>query len=671
MDLTTRIQQVPNIGNSYAIKLKKLGINTAEDLVNHYPFRYENFGAPYKISSINIGTTASAAGQVLQIRNIRTRYGKNLTFATVNDGTSSIEVVWFNQPFLTKSIKHGTRVGLAGKVDLFSHRKTFINPEYEILNGKGRTITIHTQGLVPVYPETSGVASKWLRTKIKFILPIVLPKIVESLPPESLKRNRLLPKSQAVWQIHFPKRADQIAPARKRLAFEEILITQLIALERKSTWQKKLKSIKLDTPQEEVMSIISNLPFHLTGSQNQVLKEILADLSKDKPMNRLLQGDVGSGKTVVAAIAAYVAFLNGYQSCLMAPTEILALQHFNTLRGILSPLGVKVSLRTASIKREKGFDILIGTHALITRHVQFKNLAFVVIDEQHRFGVEQRAKLRVKGADPHVLAMTATPIPRSLALTFYGDLDLSTLNELPKNRKRVKTFVVPPKKRSEAYQFIRENILGGKQAYIVCPLIEPSETLASAKAARQEYERLKAEIFPDLSLGLLHGRLKSKEKEETLDSFRNNNTSILVSTPVVEVGIDIPNAVIMMVEAAERFGLASLHQLRGRVGRGDVQSFCLLFTESESKNVLARLTAMEKYHLGLQLAELDLKMRGPGQMYGTAQSGIPSFKVASVSDLPLIQDAKKEAGLIFRNFSAKKMKPLKAELEKHALVAPD
>ena len=671
MDLTTPIQKVPNIGFFYSKKLKKLGIATVEDLVSHYPFRYENFGAPYKIEGINPGSLASAVGQILQIRNIRTRYGKNLTLATVNDGTSSIEVVWFNQPFLTKSIKQGSRVGLAGKVALFSNHRTFINPEYEILYTKTLTNTTHTQGLMPIYPETLGVSSKWLRTKIKFILPTIIPKIAESMPAESLRRNKLVPKKQAVWQIHFPKSAAQIQPARKRLAFEEILITQLKALRRKEIWQGRLKGTKLNIQQEKVISIISNLPFYLTSSQNKVLKEILADLSRERPMNRLLQGDVGSGKTVVAAIAAYVAFLNGYQSCLMAPTEILAMQHFNTMKGILSPLGVGVSLRTSSIKRREAFDILIGTHALITKTVQFKNLALVVIDEQHRFGVTQRAELRVKGLTPHVLTMTATPIPRSLALTFYGDLELSTLDELPKNRKKVKTFVVPPKKRNGTYQFIRKNILAGKQAYIVCPLIEPSETLASAKAAKEEYEYLRKEIFPDLSLGLLHGRLKSKEKEETLTSFRDNRLNILVSTPVVEVGIDIPNAVIMMIEAAERFGLASLHQLRGRVGRGDEQSFCFLFTESGSKNGVARLTAMEKHHLGLELAELDLKIRGPGQIYGTAQSGVPNFKIASISDLPLIKSAREEADLIFKSLSLNKMKPLRLLLEKQSLVTPD
>jgi ATP-dependent DNA helicase RecG len=562
------------------------------------------------------------------------------------------------------------KISLAGKVDFFSNRRTFVNPEYEIVNGTSKKVA-HTRGLVPIYPETSGVSSKWLRSKISQMLPELLPKIDDSLPNESLKRHGLLPRGRAIWQIHCPKNTKEIERARKRLAFEEILFTQLVGLQRKSSWQKNLKGIKLNIPQEEVLKLISTLPFHLTSAQNKVLKEILKDLSISRPMNRLLQGDVGSGKTVVAAIASYVTYLNGYQSSIMAPTEILAIQHFNSLKGVLSPLGVKVSIRTSSIKQSGDFDILVGTHSLITKQAQFEKLALVVIDEQHRFGVEQRAQLRVKGASPHVLTMTATPIPRSLALTFYGDLDLSILDELPENRKKIKTFVVPLKKRNGAYQFIKKNISSGKQAYIVCPLIEPSETLITVKAAKEEYERLRTEVFPNLSLGLLHGRLKSKEKEEIINKFRSNELNILVSTPVVEVGIDIPNAIIMMVEGSERFGLASLHQLRGRVGRGAEQSFSLLFTDSSSNIVIRRLKTLEKHHLGIKLAELDLKMRGPGQIYGTAQSGLPSFKIASINNLPLIKEAKNEADLLSERINQKNMRLLKLELNRQALVTPD
>ena len=671
MGLQTPIEQVPNIGKSYAMRLHRLKITTIEDLVHHYPSRYENLGKPAQISEISLGGLKSATGKVWEIRNVRTRFGKNLTLATVNDGSASIEVVWFNQPFLTKVIKTGSEVSLAGRVDLFSHRASFINPEYELIDSKTGGESLHTRGLVPVYPETAGVSSKWLRSKIINLLPNVLPKIEDPLPGGTLKSHSLVPKKQALWQIHFPTDENQVEEAKKRLSFEELLISQLMALERKRAWEKNQKGLRMNIPQEKTLSLIDSFPFSLTEAQRKVIKEILDDISKDKPMNRLLQGDVGSGKTVVAAIAAYIVFLNGYQSALMAPTEILALQHFKTLNSVLRPLGVRVSLRTSSVKKDEPFDILIGTHALIARGAGFKKLAFAVIDEQHRFGVEQRAKLRHKGKTPHILTMTATPIPRSLALTLYGDLEVSSLDELPKNRKIVKTFVVPPEKRARAYQFIRDNISKGRQAFIIFPFIEPSETLTSVKAAKAEYEYLQKEIFPDLSIGLLHGRLKSADKKDVLERFSQNKLNILVSTPIVEVGIDIPNATIMLIEGAERFGLASLHQLRGRVGRGIEQSYCFLFSESSSRNALERLSALEKYHLGLKLAEIDLKIRGPGQIYGTAQSGIPSFKIASLADLPLIKATKQEAIKIFGSRAADKLTALSSEVKKQSLVPPD
>ena len=653
------------------MRLHRLKITTVEDLVHHYPFRYENLGKPAQISEISLGGLNSATGKVWAIRNVRTRFGKNLTLATVTDGSASIEVVWFNQPFLTKVIKTGSEISLAGRVDLFSHRASFINPEYELVDSKTGGKSLHTQGMVPVYPETAGVSSKWLRSKIMNLLPNVLPKIEDPLPSGTLKNHRLIPKRQALWQIHFPTNENQIEEAKKRLSFEELLISQLMALERKRAWEKNQKGLRINIPQEKTLSLIDSLPFSLTEAQRKVIKEILDDISKDKPMNRLLQGDVGSGKTVVAAVAAYIVFLNGYQSALMAPTEILALQHFKTLNSILKPLGVRVSLRTSSTKKDEPFDILIGTHALIARGAGFKKLAFAAIDEQHRFGVEQRARLRHKGQTPHILTMTATPIPRSLALTLYGDLEVSSLDELPKNRKTVKTFVVPPEKRARAYQFIGDNISKGRQAFIIFPFIEPSETLTSVKAAKAEYEYLQKEIFPDLSIGLLHGQLKSEDKKDVLERFSQNKLNILVSTPIVEVGIDIPNATIMLIEGAERFGLASLHQLRGRVGRGIEQSYCFLFSESSSRNALERLSALEKYHLGLKLAEIDLKMRGPGEIYGTAQSGIPSFKIASLTDLPLIKATKQEAIKIFSSRAIDKLTALSSEVEKQSLVPPD
>ena len=671
MDLTTPIGQIPRVGSFHASRLKKLKIETVEDLVHHYPFRYENLGTPVKINSLKVGETVSTTGKIGQIQNIRTRYGKNLTLATITDGSSSIEAVWFNQPFLVKTITPGVKIGLAGKIDNFSHKPTLINPDYELLDRRGTKSGFHTKGLVPIYPETARLSSKWLRNKVREVLPMVVGEIDETLSKESQSRNGLITKIQALWQIHFPDSESQVHQARKRLAFEELFIASLQALERKASWEKLVKARPLNIHQEKILALISNLPFNLTPSQNKVIKEILADLSNGRSMNRLLQGDVGSGKTVVAAIAAYIAYLNGYQTAFMAPTEILAAQHLKTLTSILVPLGVKLSLRTSNSRKREPFDIVVGTHAILSKNVTFDNLVLVIIDEQHRFGVEQRALLRTKAKKAHVLTMTATPIPRSLALAIYGDLDISTLDELPQGRKKIKTFVVPPEKRNKAYQFLKDKVLEGRQAFIICPIIEPSETLSTAKAAKEEYSRLKTEVFPDLKLGLLHGKMKHSEKEIVMDNFRANQLHILVATPVVEVGIDVPNATIMMIEAAERFGLASLHQLRGRVGRSNQQAYCLLFTESSTRNVVERLSSLERHHLGLELAEIDLKMRGPGHIFGTAQSGMPSFKIAQLADFALINAARNEANLVFTQQKGNLTKSLRRELEKQSLVTPD
>lgn len=671
MDLDTPIGQLPNIGPFFVKKLNHLEITTVGDLLLHIPFRYENLGETKKISGLAFGDMTSISGLVLESRNIRTRYGKNLTIAMINDGTASIQSVWFNQPFLVKTIKKGATVGLAGKVGLFSHKPTLINPEYEVVS-KMETKPLHTQGFIPVYPETAGLKSKWIRTRISDLLPTVLPKIKETLPTTTLTRNKLIKFRQAIWQIHKPNSANQAEEAMGRLAFDEFLFANLKAMERRAGWEKRKKGIRIEVPQEKVLSVISSLPFQLTGAQQKTLKEILTDLDKKKPMNRLLQGDVGSGKTIVAALAAYTAFLNGYQSSFMTPTEILAIQHFNTVRSFLQPLGVKVAISTSSKKnKEKDFDILIGTHSLISKSVVFKKLALVVIDEQHRFGVRQRGLLRSKGTAPHVLTMTATPIPRSLALTLYGDLDISIIDEMPPERKPVKTYLVPTSKRNKTYEFIRQKIIEGRQAFIIFPIIEPSETLASVKAAVKEYKRLKEDVFSEFSLGLLHGRIKIKEKEDVLNSFINRIHHILVSTPIVEVGIDIPNATIMMIEGAERFGLASLHQLRGRVGRGSDQAFCFLFTESNNQAVMERLSSLEKHHNGLELAEIDLKTRGPGQIYGLAQSGFPEFKIGSLNNLKLVRATKKEAEVLFKQIKKGKLPTLREKIKRESLVPQD
>ncbi|MFZ5366319.1 MAG: ATP-dependent DNA helicase RecG [Patescibacteria group bacterium] len=654
MDLSTPVSKLYMVGPIFAKRLSKLGIKTVEDLIYHFPHRYEDFSLVSDISRVQPGETLTIKGQVLSIKNEYTRSGKKIQKAEVADSTDKIEIVWFNQPFLVKTIKVGEWYNLSGKVDWFGRNIVMVSPEYELLRKQitedRQQKAIHTGRLVPIYPETYGVSSKWLRSRIAPLLEQILPSINDFLPKEITQTYNLLNLPPALRWIHFPENKIQAEQARNRLAFDELFLIQLAGLKRKQDWQKKTLSNKFFIDQEKVLDFIHSLPFELTGAQKRSLREILANLAFDKPMNRLLEGDVGSGKTVVAAIAVYIAYLNGFRSVLMAPTEILANQHYQTLNQLLSPFGIKIALLTGSKKHfplpTSHFppNVYIGTHALIQKGIKFENLGLVIIDEQHRFGVEQRGELIKKGSSPHILTMTATPIPRTIALTLYGDLDLSVLDEMPPGRQRIKTWVVPPIKRQPAYNWIRQRVKGtSEQAFIICPLIEESETLKSIKAATVEFENLSKKIFPDLKLGLLHGRLKSKEKDEVIDRFRQGTLDVLVSTPVVEVGIDIPQATIMMIEAADRFGLAQLHQLRGRVGRSVKQSFCLLFTEVTEGRAIQRLKAMEKMYIGAELAELDLKLRGPGEIYGTAQHGFPDLRVASFTDLGLIKQTRQAA----------------------------
>lgn len=650
MTLETPIEKLPLIGPTYAKRLKKLAIETAKDLLYHFPFRYIDYSLISPIGRLQAGEIVSIRGEVISIKNEYTRRGKKIQKAVVADTSGEIQVVWFNQPFLVKTILPGQTIGLSGKVDWFGRSLVMVSPEYEILKGNKRyeiRDTIHTGRLVPVYHETYGLSSKWLRSRIAPLVKRFVPGLKEFIPPQIMKKYNLVKFNQALSEIHLPDSQKAIQQARQRFAFEELFFLQLAALGRKKSWQRHKLAFKFSLDQEKILQFTANLPFELTGAQKRALREIFADLKKNKPMNRLLEGDVGSGKTVVAAAAIYLAYLNNSQSALMAPTEILVNQHYQTLNQILSPLGVKIALLTSAKRKIPAkFDCLVGTHALIYKRAKFAKLGLVVIDEQHRFGVEQRGKLIKKGKAPHILTMTATPIPRTVALTLYGDLDLSVLDEMPPGRQKTKTWVVPPQKRAAAYQWIREQIKGKKdQAFIVCPLIEESQhdTMLSIKAATSEKERLEKDVFPDMKLGLLHGRLKSKEKGKVINQFREGKIDILVSTPVVEVGIDIPTATVMMIEATERFGLAQLHQLRGRVGRSGQQAFCLLFTQSLSQKTLKRLKALESASSGSELAELDLKLRGPGEIYGTQQHGFFNLRVASFSDLKTIKKTREAA----------------------------
>jgi ATP-dependent DNA helicase RecG len=681
----------------YATRLEKLGIYTLYDFLFHLPNRYEDYSIVSKIAEVQPGETITVQGQILEMKNQYMRGGriKTMQKALMTDGTGTIELTWFNQPFLSTSILPDITISASGRADRFGRSKTLSlqSPEYEILTKTNQGI--HTGRLVPVYPETQGVSSKWLRRQIYNIVTNHIAELTEYLPDAIVQENHLMEFTKAIREIHFPQNLETAGKARERLAFDELFLMQLSADMRRSQWKEKQKGHPMNI-KDNLSSInhcIEGLPFKLTNAQQNAMDKIMQDLQKGVPMNRLLQGDVGSGKTVVAAIAMYAAYLNGFQSVLMAPTEILANQHFKTVSELLEPFGVKVDLVTGNSKSIKykevsskqkqknilntkylmlNTHILVGTHAILHEKLQFKNLGLVVIDEQQRFGVQQRATIRQKGDNPHLLTMTATPIPRTVALTMYGDLDVSYLNEMPFGRKKIKTWLVPPEKRNGAYQWIRKQIKDtDSQAFIICPFIEPSETMQTVRAVNQEYERLRTVVYPDLKLGLLHGRLKVKEKEETLRQFKNGDFAVLVATPVVEVGIDIPNATIIMIEGSDRFGLSQLHQLRGRVGRGDKQSYCLLFTDSEAAQKSPRLKAMEMTHSGAELAELDLQLRGPGNMYGTTQHGVPKLKAASFSDTVLIQKAKAAADRIFPKLSSYPLLTLKLDKTIPENISPD
>lgn len=664
MRLDTPLANLVGIGLTYAKRLQYLGLFTLEDLISHFPFRYDDFSNISSALEAKVGERVTLQGEIWSIKNIYTRFGKVLTQAIFNDGTSPIVLTWFNSPWITKQLVAGDRVQVSGKLTKYKSKLSIMAPAWEKITSVA-VQTVHTGRLVPVYPETYGVSSKWLRTKISQILPKI--QITDPLPPSI--RGSMLPLKEALNKIHFPESWIDVEKARVRLGFDELFYVALATQKVRADWQQKPAVEAFKINERKLKGFTDKLPFKLTGAQIRVTREITSDLKKTKAMNRLVQGEVGSGKTVVAAAAAYLAYLNNLKTLYMAPTEILAFQHYDTLSGLLNPFGIKVGIYTGSKKKADGVDVFVGTHALLSDKLLKEEVGLVIIDEQQRFGVQQRSLLRSKAKVPHFLTMTATPIPRTVALTLYGDLDLSIIDQMPVGRKPVKTYLVPSKKRKDAYGFIEKKVKEGDQVYVITPLIEQSETLQSVKAAKVEFEHLK-DIFPNLKLGLLHGRLKSKEKEQAINDFKARKIDILVSTSVVEVGMDIQSATVMVIEGAERFGLAQLHQLRGRVGRGEKESFCLLFSEDQEST--SRLKNLEKIYDGLKLAELDLKIRGSGEIFGTRQAGRFEFKIASFSDLSLIEKTRAAAKKILEDDpSLDKYPKLRAQLQRFGNVMPD
>ncbi|MCK4369325.1 MAG: ATP-dependent DNA helicase RecG [Dehalococcoidales bacterium] len=672
--LDSPITSLKGVSTSLAAKFNRLGVKTIRDLLYFFPHRHLDYSQRKNISQLAEGEEQTIIANVWQAQ-VTMLGGRRGTEAIVGDETGNVRAVWFNNPYLAKSLPTNTRIVLSGRVTVFGGRHVFESPEWELLEDKE---LIHTGRLVPLYSLTRGLKPRQVRKLMKQVVDQYAWQVEDFLPLELRQRRQLDELPQAISQAHYPEDEAAKDGARLRLAFDELFLLQLGVLGRKHDWQESQPGNPFTAETPVLDAFLKSLPFELTAAQHRVLEELSADLEKPRPMSRLLQGEVGSGKTVVATAALLIAAANGYQGAFMAPTEILAEQHFTNVCQLLSRTGQQVSqednmrsfsgllsqpltvaLLIGDINQARkqeiqqritggDIDIVIGTHALIQKEVEFHRLSLAVVDEQHRFGVAQRSALRQKGFNPHVLVMTATPIPRTLALTLYGDLDLSVIDQLPPGRQVIKTKWLKPAQRDSAYAFLRRQVAEGRQAFIICPLVEESEVI-QAKAAVAEYERLSGEVFSDLKLGLIHGRMSAAEKDEVMHRFRSGELDVLVSTPVVEVGIDVPNATVMLVESADRFGLSQLHQFRGRVGRGSEQSYCMLLAENPSEIGRERLDLIEKIQDGFQLAEEDLRLRGPGEFFGTRQSGLPDLRMAKLSDVALLELARSEAIRLFEN----------------------
>lgn len=667
--LQASVSRLPGVGPSFSQRLSKLGVHTIGDLLWLLPRRYIDFSNLKPIHKLKAGEEVTIVANLWELKTHRLP-GREAVIVkgVLSDSTATIEATWFN-PYIVKQLRAGTTYMFSGKVDSYLGKLVLRNPEWEPLDRE----QIHTGRLVPVYPLTKGISQRWLRTEQKRVVESWGRHIHDPLPDEVRQRAGLMALGEALEQVHFPASQAHLREARRRLAFDELFLIQIGVLRQRQAWQG-LPAQAFALTEDAQRAFEAALPFRYTGAQARAARAILDDLARPRPMSRLVQGDVGSGKTAVAANAMWAVVVNGAQAAMMAPTEILAEQHFRSLSALFGSLTVgERPVRVALLKGGQRaveraetlaalaagkIDIVVGTHALIQEAVDFRALGLAIIDEQHRFGVRQRAVLRQKGAlaangdgaealqpAPHLLVMSATPIPRTLSLTIFGDLDVSVIDEMPPGRQPIKTRWLLPRERERAYAFLRRQVQAGHQGFIIYPLVEESESL-DVRAAVPQFDTLCKEVFPDLRLGLLHGRLKSQEKDAVMQAMQRGEIDILVATSVVEVGIDIPNATTILIEDAERFGLAQLHQFRGRVGRGDAPSYCILISDASSPNAAERLHAVEEMQDGFALAEKDLQLRGPGDFFGTRQSGLPDLKLAQISDLRTLEQARAEASIV-------------------------
>jgi ATP-dependent DNA helicase RecG len=712
--LDAPVTVLPGVGRNHARTLSRLDLHTIRDMLYYFPRRYDDYSLMKPINRLNYGDQVTVIGTIKSYKLRPTKGGKSLVEAIVSDGSAAVRLNWFNQPHMAKRLREGAQVSLSGKVDQYLGRLVFNNPNLEFLEQQ----QLSANRIWPSYPIKTNISQKWLRNLMEEAILAWTPHVLDPLPEWILQQANLMDLPAALQQVHVPDSWEDLKAAQHRLAFDEIFYLQLGVLSQKRAWQER-QARAFGVEDEWLRAQIARLPYALTGAQNHAVKDLRSDLSSGRPMNRLIQGDVGSGKTVVAALGISIVVQHGAQVALMAPTSILAEQHYKNLVKLLSeptqavlqsadvystsqqeeaqevawtedektavgqqppsppplqPEQVRLMLgATSEVEKQEIRDgladgsikVVVGTHALIEDPVSFADLQLAIIDEQHRFGVEQRAALRSKGDNPHLLVMTATPIPRSLALTVYGDLDLTVMDEMPPGRKPVGTYILLPRERERAYALIRGQVEQGRQAFIIYPLIEESEN-SEAKAAVEEYSLLQESVFPHFKVGLLHGRMRPEEKEGIMARFRDGEIQILVSTTVIEVGVDVPNATVMLIEGANRFGLAQLHQLRGRVGRGAEKSFCILIPDSADSAENERLQVMAETNDGFVLAEKDLEQRGPGQFLGTRQAGFAELQMANLSDVRLIEKARTQAQALFDQYpelDKPELQPLLAEVK--------